>query len=201
MASKRGMSVRVEYSESVYRRIRNEDRQLLRVEASFADPPVSHWGFVIYRTAYGKGTDSLFQRLITKIEADAITLTQRMGRSDLGNKLRWEVIDDQQCFDSVATEVVRENFIQLCLDRGVPLTETRPGQSPVYEPDSEQNSEALYWAACFRYCVVVDQRSLESVRRPGSTNNHDGPIVAIVSKDWLPAWHPKILRNNKYEDL
>ncbi|KAI1857994.1 hypothetical protein JX265_011024 [Neoarthrinium moseri] len=127
MASKRGMPVRVEYSESVYRRIRNEDRQLLRVEASFADPPVSHWGFVIYRTAYGKGTDSLFQRLITKIEADAITLTQRMGRSDLGNKLRWEVIDDQQCFDSVATEVVRENFIQLCLDRGVPLTEARPG--------------------------------------------------------------------------
>lgn len=98
-------------------------------------------------------------------------------------------------FDSAVTEVVREDFTQWSLDWGVPPREPKPNQQPVYYPDAGVVQWGSFAAARFHYCLVVDERSLESLSR-------EYLFVAIVAKDRLPLWHPRVLRGQyNYEDV
>lgn len=138
---------------------------------------------------------------MSTIRTGAADYLRKQDRLDLAGKLCWDVVGDLERYDCVATKVVREDFTKWALKHGVPSRKPRPGQPCVYLLGGRALEYCDYTAARFHYCVMMNQRSLEPVRREGGTNRYKWLILAIVFKNWLPIWYSEVLRGDSYKDV
>ncbi|KAI8665290.1 hypothetical protein NCS56_00964400 [Fusarium sp. Ph1] len=125
------------------------------------------WGLVTYRTAYGGHSDRQFLKLRELIHDTVLKFQESDDKRFPMGQAHWPVIENKKLLSNVTTQVVREQFSKWASDRGVPSTED--GWS--------------YQVARFHYCLIADRRSLKSAETTF-------PIIGVLYKDWLPAWHP-----------
>lgn len=142
------------------------------------------WGFVIYRCTYKSDVDwaTFIARLRYRIQ-EALEMYNGL---DMMDRLALTVIEDKLVLDDASTAVVREHFKQwtataLEQEQGAVTAE---GVSPV--PSLAQR---------YRYCILVDEGSLESVVEdapapPLNDATSDG-FVVLVWKDWVPLHNPR----------
>ncbi|KAJ4211831.1 hypothetical protein NW759_012121 [Fusarium solani] len=134
------------------------------------------WGLVTYRTAYGGHSDRQFLKLRELIHDTVLKFQESDDKRFPMGQAHWPVIENKKLLSNVTTQVVREQFSKWASDRGVPSTED--GWS--------------YQVARFHYCLIADRRSLKSAETTF-------PIIGVLYKDWLPAWHPdRIGHEGKY---
>jgi len=173
--------------------------QLGRTDASLAEAPDAKWGFVVYRTSYRAGDDARFASLLAALREAARAATADLAlRPDLLPHLEWTLVEDCAGLERAATARVRLRFAAWCAAFGLPARPGVDGAGPSVDAGADG---ARQWsnveAARFHFCLVVDRRSLESVEREAE----DGvaPFVGVLWKNWLPAWHPDVLRGEAYE--
>ncbi|EEU43451.1 uncharacterized protein NECHADRAFT_82758 [Fusarium vanettenii 77-13-4] len=134
------------------------------------------WGLVTYRTAYGGHSDREFFKLRELIHNMVLKFQESDDKRFPMGQTHWPVVEDKKLLSNVTTQVVREQFSKWASDRGVPPSE----------------DGWKYQVARFHYCLVADRRSLKSAETTF-------PIIGVLYKDWLPAWHPdRIGHEGKY---
>ena len=160
------------------------------IEESLSDhylKPGSPWGFVVYRVAYGDGTDAKWSRLLrilAKDVEDDLILHRKMETMGLRHQL--VLMDNRERFEGMTTHDVQKHFRSWVADelevwlanRRSPeeMNEIRTGKK-----SSTKISVDMLLGTRYNICVYVDDSCLDSL-----DNKFPGPMIKLVWKDWVP---------------
>lgn len=165
------------------------------IEESLSDyslKPGSPWGFVVYRVAYGDGTDAKWSRMLQimakNVEDDLIS-QDRM--EILGPRHQLLPMDDRERFEGMTTHDVRKHFRSWVVDElevwlADRLSLEEMNEMRTGKKSATKTSVDILLGTRYNICVYVDDSCLDSL-------DHDlprGPMIKLVWKDWVPQETP-----------
>ena len=165
------------------------------IEESLSDyslKPGSPWGFVVYRVAYGEGTDAKWSRLLQilakNVEDDLIS----QGRMEtLGARHQLLPMDDREKFGGMTTHDVRKHFRSWVVDEldvwlADPLSLEEMNEMRTGKKNATKISADISLGTRYNICVFVDDSCFDSL----DYEFPRGPMIKLVWKNWVPQGTP-----------
>jgi hypothetical protein len=154
--------------------------------------PGSPWGFVVYRVAYGDGTDAKWSKLLQVLAKDVEDDLMSHGKMEtMGPRHQLVPMDNREIFEGMTTHDVRKHFrswvadeLEVWLaDRRSPeeMNEIRTGKKSFTTTSVDTSLGTRYGI-----CVYVDDSCFDSLDNELLDNKFPGPMIKLVWKDWVP---------------
>jgi hypothetical protein len=150
-----------------------------RIEKGLQTDGHQSWGFVIYRCTYE--SDDNWDSFMERLKCGARKTLEFYNGLDLLDSFKFTVLSDREQFDGASTSAIRDHFKQWC---STAIREEQ-GLEPTFGPWGTQ-------AQRYRYCVFVDDESMESFLEEESAPDAKGVtwepdrFVTLIKKDWEP---------------
>jgi hypothetical protein len=142
------------------------------IEESLSDyylKPGSPWGFVVYRMAYGNGTDAKWSRLLRILAEDVKDdLMSHRKMETMGSRHQLVPMDNREIFEGMTTHDVRKHFRSWVADELEVWLANRRGLDEMNEIRSGKKGstkisvDMLLGTRC-NICVYVDDSCLDSL--------------------------------------
>jgi hypothetical protein len=153
--------------------------------------PGSPWGFVVYRVAYGDGTDAKWSRMLQILAKDVEDDLMSQERMEtLGPRHQLLPMDDRESFEGMTTHSVRKHFRSWVVDElevwlADRLSLEEMNEMRTGEKSATKISVDMLLGTRYNICVYVDDSCLDSL-----DDEFPMPMIKLVWKDWVPQETP-----------
>lgn len=144
---------------------------------------LAKWGFVIYRCTYQN--DSNWEDFMTRLYDSVKEQLNYYNGLDLLDSFAPTVIEDP-AFTGATTAVLREHFKQWA-----------PDAFQRENPDLPLDSLPALGSGRYRFFIMVDQESLESVLNEPKPKYNNRGYVRLVQANWEPLWDDENLESEE----
>ena len=165
--------------------------EMKEIEDSLSDyylKPGFPWGFVVYRVAYGDGTDAKWSRLLQILAKDVESdLISHKKMETVGPRHQLVPMDNREKFEGMTTHDVRKHFRSWVVDELEVWWAHRPSPEEIDEMRTGNKSPAKLsvdsgLGTRWNICVYVDDSCLDSLEKKFPS----WPMIKLVWKDWWP---------------
>ena len=156
-----------------------------RIEKALKDAGLRTWGFPIYRCTYQNDTE--WAEVLRRYRWHVSDALEDHNGLDMLDSFQMTVIEDRALFEDASTATIREHFQKWAI---------AAIQEDGGSPGMIRNSSVQ--AARYRYCLFVDEESLQSVLQAPINDCFNKDAYVNMLKGW---WKPQSIDDYMPEDF
>lgn len=140
--------------------------------------PGAPWGFVVYRTVYGKESDELWTRMLEQIRnavAETLSLENAREPEKLLQHFELTVMEDEKRFAGADSHSIRQVFHEWVAE-DLPPRLREPDKYVILYDEGGINHPWYFAPPRWNFCLLVDEICLQSMDHP----RRRGTVVKLV---------------------